>query len=778
MNFKESRIIFCSPITASIRIFLRAESYCFTYKLILPLHLVNMTSDWASILGCMRAIHTSRDTKSNIYHYPHPTVYGPTVFIKQVRCESEEDAYHATIEAEIARNKPHPNLCNCLGIERQPPFVYIFSEVGSKGLLEDIEERFGQDPPKCYTEEELRKLMSELVAGFARLQEQGITHQDVKPENIRLGNCGEVKIGYLCLSKEIKRPQNMKLDRCPYLSPKLREAFVQGEEHLLRIQHNAYKSDVFSLGVVFIRLICVNVPECFYDLKKLQVNIDRELGKLTDFSTQFTQLLSHMLQVEEDNRPDFLELREELIIRLMLYADDQYIEAMPSVELSTDSLNLSMKCGLQHVRISPTLQEIVPCMVSLEAITPDEFRRMESIDIICVIDESGSMGGDLIELVKCTLVNLVELLGDSDRVCIIGFSDTVERKCPLLCCTAEGKGKLKACILALTALENTNITAALQLALNVLLQRRATNSCAAILLFTDGKDNLLFNAMETCTGALDQVQIPRLSVHCFGYGNDLDAKLLEEIATHGGGVFTHITSLEDVPKAFAYTFGGLTSVMARNIHIEIKALSGKVSCRTRNMYGNDGSCSFNLLDLSTGQRKDMIFFLVPPNMQLENPIQFPVAEACLSCIGSDGTEFSTTAFLNLKFVQWTNRQTPIFKDVFANSYRMKGANALKEARELANSKQFRGADHKLERAIADLSSSGCLDYSMITDVLRDLVEARALVQSDITWKRGGDAHFASVSYSHSTQTPSMIVSRYASKQQEQMVESLRRKNRD
>lgn len=42
-----------------------------------------------------------------------------------------------------------------------------------------------------------------------------------------------------------------------------------------------------------------------------------------------------------------------------------------------------------------------------------------SIDLICVIDRSGSMGGTKIQLVKDTLKLLLELLNEKDRLCLI-----------------------------------------------------------------------------------------------------------------------------------------------------------------------------------------------------------------------------------------------------------------------------------------------------------------------------------------------------------------------
>ena len=733
-----------------------------------------MSSSWAEKLHPMVPIHISIDGRNKVYCYDYPTKYGSRVFIKQVKCETEEDMTKATNEAEISHNNPHPNLCDCLGWEQEPPFVYIFSEVMESSLFQDLTARYSSDPPRSYTEEELGYLAKELVTGFAYLQTIGIAHRDVKPHNILLGSDGKVKICDFGFAKKIETSQNTLLGTIPYFSPKLKHAFIQGETQVLKVQHNAYKSDVFSLGVVFAHLMFREIPLIFSSLKGLQANIDEKLSHVAGFSPYWIEFLRWMLRVEEEYRPDFLELKQALTAPALPYADDQYIGEIAPFEAVEDPLQLMLKCGLQQVRVSPASLEVVPCMLSIEAMKLGEVQRMEPIDLICVIDESGSMGGELMELMKHTLSCLVDQLGDTDRLCIIGFSDIAERKCPLICCTEKGKAMLKACITTLDAIDNTNITAGLQVALEVLSQRRVRNSSAAILLFTDGKDNISANTAEACISALEQQHVQKLSVHCFGYGIDLDTQLLEQIAGHGGGVFTHVNSLEDIPKAFAYSFGGLTSVIARNIHVEVVAKPGKVPCAIEKMYSKDGLSSFNLSDISAGQRKDLIFFIKPPVMELRAPTQLTVAEAIISYVANDGTESTKEVALSMKFVKWSDARSPMDKEVFTNWYRVKGADSLRVARELANSKQFREADKRLEQAIDDLGSSGYANCTMVADVLRDLEVAKALVQSDTTWERGGgDAHFASVSYSHMTQTASVIASRYASVQQEQVAGKMR-----
>ncbi len=55
-----------------------------------------------------------------------------------------------------------------------------------------------------------------------------------------------------------------------------------------------------------------------------------------------------------------------------------------------------------------------------------------AVDLICVIDISGSMTGQKIDLVRSTMKYVVELLTSKDRLSIILYDELGHRICPLL----------------------------------------------------------------------------------------------------------------------------------------------------------------------------------------------------------------------------------------------------------------------------------------------------------------------------------------------------------
>ena len=178
---------------------------------------------------------------------------------------------------------------------------------------------------RFYTEQELYFILMNLVGTFAFLQEKGISHRDVKPQNIlcfgkniyKICDFGEAKCqndktikkfgNNLDISNQTIRGTEM------YMSPILFRAVKFKPDSLTK--YNSFKSDVFSLGLCFLHAssldseILIKVRE-IVDMEKIRIIVNQYLGN--KYSQEFIDLLLYMLQVDENYRPDFIELNSWL----------------------------------------------------------------------------------------------------------------------------------------------------------------------------------------------------------------------------------------------------------------------------------------------------------------------------------------------------------------------------------------------------------------------------------------------------------------------------------
>ena len=90
---------------------------------------------------------------------------------------------------------------------------------------------------------------------------------------------------------------------------------LQKSDNSKYIEHNVYKSDVFSLGLCFL-LAATLTFNALCDIRELSdmISIKLALQKYlkSRYSERFMNVLYGMLEIEEKNREDFIELEEKL----------------------------------------------------------------------------------------------------------------------------------------------------------------------------------------------------------------------------------------------------------------------------------------------------------------------------------------------------------------------------------------------------------------------------------------------------------------------------------
>lgn len=177
-------------------------------------------------------------------------------------------------------------------------------------------------------------------------------------------------------------------------------------------------------------------------------------------------------------------------------------ESKADVDLSK-LIRLEIKSTQKVIKLDPKSDQHVPVMVSIKSLeekkkelkeaveaakAPATNSQRPGIDLICVIDVSGSMSGEKIELVKKSMSYLLELLGENDRLSIITFESFAERLCPLIRVNAANTVKLEGIIKTLSGRGGTKINAGMELALRTLQEKKYQNNVESVFLLSDGID--------------------------------------------------------------------------------------------------------------------------------------------------------------------------------------------------------------------------------------------------------------------------------------------------
>ena len=165
-----------------------------------------------------------------------------------------------------------------------------------------------------------------------------------------------------------------------------------------------------------------------------------------------------------------------------------------------------------------------------------------SLSMMLLIDRSGSMGGEKIELAKDAAKAAVELLGPRDSIGITVFDDRAHTVSDLQP-TAAGDAILNA-ISSITASGGTNMYPAMVEARDAL--RNSSARLKHVILLSDGRSqpgDFAALAGEMASGDI--------TLSTVALGVESSTELLEQLAQIGGGRYYYCDSAEAVPQVFA-----------------------------------------------------------------------------------------------------------------------------------------------------------------------------------------------------------------------------------
>ena len=231
------------------------------------------------------------------------------------------------------------------------------------------------------------------------------------------------------------------------------------------------------------------------------------------------------------------------------------------------------------------LNENTPFVINLSTPQPDENDKKCNVDLICVIDISGSMTGQKIYEVKESLKILLSFLEEKDRLCLILFESYAENYYNLDFLTKKNKEMLEEKINHINARGGTNILSGLKMAVEVIKSQTYNEKrVSSILLLSDGCDNEsndveLANSLKQMTKGLGL----SFTLHTFGYGDDHDAKIMNKLANLRDGSFFYVQEYTKVAEYFVSVLGACVSVISKTLDLKLQVLSN--DCKIIKAYG-------------------------------------------------------------------------------------------------------------------------------------------------------------------------------------------------
>ncbi|VAI20671.1 hypothetical protein VPH35_084788 [Triticum aestivum] len=214
------------------------------------------------------------------------------------------------------------------------------------------------------------------------------------------------------------------------------------------------------------------------------------------------------------------------------------------------------------------------------------------LDLVMVLDVSGSMGGRKLALLKQAVGFVVDKLGPHDRLSLVSFSCDARRLTRLTRMSDAGRAATERTVESLAAGGGTNIKEGLREAAKVIDGRRYRNAVTGVILLSDGQDNYTLSSrfynhdVATDYSVLVPPSLIRTGdgssppIHTFGFGTDHDSAAMHTIAEATGGTFAFIENEAVIQDSFAQCIGGLLSVAVQEARVAVECVCPGVRVRS------------------------------------------------------------------------------------------------------------------------------------------------------------------------------------------------------
>lgn len=369
----------------------------------------------------------------------------------------------------------------------------------------------------------------------------------------------------------------------------------------------------------------------------------------------------------------------------------------------------------------------VHVLLELEAPAAPEIDR-PPIDVVAVIDRSGSMAGPPLQSVKEAVARLIRFATPKDRIGVVVFDDTSSVILPLER-HVDVEGAVRR-IMHVESRGSTNLSGGWLQAREMLLQGGRAEALRRIIVLTDGHANVGLQSIEQFAPVVSDARSAGVTTTTIGFADGYDEQFLAGVADAGGGNEYWCAGSDQATRVFTTEFDGLASVVVQNIEAtaSIDAAASRVDLCQELPHTRpaDGSVVVNIGDaFGSETRRVLLCWRVEPRSQL-GPVALGRVTVKWTTVSGEVASHAVELPVGVDVVETLRGVVDdgASPDVRAAVERMHAERRRERARVLADAGRFEDALDFLLVARADFERLG-------------LTDEVALLNANIASVRGG-----------------------------------------
>jgi len=242
------------------------------------------------------------------------------------------------------------------------------------------------------------------------------------------------------------------------------------------------------------------------------------------------------------------------------------------------------------------------------------------VDMVIVLDRSGSMQGKKISDARQAALKLLSQLSGQDRFALVTYSDNVHQSSGLMIVSAANRKYLASLISGIHAGGGTNLGAGLEQGIETLVSTNRIGNAGKLILISDGLANKGITRPQDLADMAGIAVQKEFTVSTVGVGTDFNEYLMTAIADRGTGNYYYLENFNAFAAVFQKEFNYSRATVASRVSVQLPLKDGisLVDAAGYPISIQNGTAVFYPGDLRSGQTRKLFLTLRVPSHTLRD----------------------------------------------------------------------------------------------------------------------------------------------------------------